>query len=369
MGATRINRDVENRIVKAVNHEEPDRVPVYEALDNSAVYDYFAPGEKDFLAKASAACAALGIDMTYGCMNPPNRGEDRDDRDVHISGQTRWSLDLQFNSVRDVISYEPGRARIDYQEFCNRYLEHFHALKGVYAPHTMYISQDAGFDFMGITHASGQGWEVFAQLLSEAPHHLEKIWDEKVERAVMRNSVYAEYNLAPVIQLCEDLGHKGGLVISPEHIRRYFIPRLKTTIQPLKDARIKVIFHSDGNIMEILDDLIEAGIDGINPIDPSAGMDIGLIKKKYGRMLILTGNVDGSRILPFGTEEEVREEVAGCIEKASSGGGHLIQCGCGELMPDVPVRNALAYFDAVKEFGRYPISIRGPKGRTEQEYP
>ena len=116
--------------------------------------------------------------------------------------------------------------------------------------------------------------------------------------------------------------------------------------------------------MEILDDLIEAGIDGINPIDPSAGMDIGLIKKKHGRMLILTGNVDGSRILPFGTEEEVREEVASCIEKASPGGGHLIQCGCGELMPDVPVRNALAYFDAVKEFGRYPISIRGLKGRS-----
>ena len=102
---------------------------------------------------------------------------------------------------------------------------------------------------------------------------------------------------------------------------------------------------------------MEAGIDGLNPIDPSAGMDIGLIKQKYGEKLILVGNVDGSRILPFGTPDEVREEVASVISKASPGGGHLIQCGCGELMPDVPLENALAYFDAVREFGKYPINI------------
>jgi uroporphyrinogen decarboxylase len=107
--------------------------------------------------------------------------------------------------------------------------------------------------------------------------------------------------------------------------------------------------------MEILDDLVEAGIDGLNPIDPSAEMDIGFIKQTYGDKLILVGNVDGSRILPFGTPDEVIEEVASCIRLASPGGGHFIQCGCGELMPDVPLENALAYFGAVKEFGKYPI--------------
>lgn len=125
----------------------------------------------------------------------------------------------------------------------------------------------------------------------------------------------------------------------------------------MKDAGIKLIFHCDGNLMDILDDLVEAGIDGLNPIDTSADMDIGFIKQKYGDKLILVGNVDGSRILPFGTPEEVREEVGSCIKKASPGGGHLIQCGCGELMPDVPLENALAYFDAVKEFGSYPIEL------------
>jgi hypothetical protein len=351
-----VNKDVETRIIKAINHIEPDRVPIWEALENPTLYNYFAPGEKDFLKAASITCEALSIDMTYGCMNPPLLGEEYDTPDVHVSGQTRWSKHPEFSSVNDIINHKPRKVKRT-QEFVDRYLEGFYRLKEAYAPHTMYVSQGAGFDFLGIAHGSGIGWDVFTTLLYEAPHHLEKIWDERVDYAVMRNSVYAEYQLAPVMQFCEDLSYKGGLLISPEHIRKYFIPRLKRTIQPLKEAGIKLIFHCDGNLMDILEDLIEAGIDGLNPIDPSAGMDIGFIKQKYGDKLILVGNVDGSRILPFGTPEEVREEVASCIRKASPGGGHLIQCGCGELMPDVPLENALAYFNAVEEFGKYPIKV------------
>ena len=64
-----INKDVETRIIKAINHIEPDRVPIWEALESPTLYNHFAPGEKDFLKAASIACEALGIDMTYGCMN------------------------------------------------------------------------------------------------------------------------------------------------------------------------------------------------------------------------------------------------------------------------------------------------------------
>jgi len=351
-----INKDVETRIIKAINHIEPDKVPIWEALENPTLYNHFAPGEKDFLKAASTACEALGIDMTYGCMNPPLPDEEYDTSDVHISGQTRWSKRPGVSSISDIINHKPKPVKRS-QEFVDRYLESFYRLKQAYAPHTMYVSQGAGFGFLGMAHGSGISWDTFATALYEAPHHLEKIWDENVDYAVMRNSVYAEYKLGPVMQFCEDLAYKGGLLISPEHIRKYFIPRLKRTIQPLKEAGIKLIFHCDGNLMDVLDDLVEAGIDGLNPIDPSAGMDIGFIKQKYGDRLILVGNVDGSRILPFGTPEEVRKEVASCIRKASPGGGHLIQCGCGELMPDVPLENALAYFDAVKDFGKYPIKL------------
>ena len=355
MGEIYINDDVETRIIKAINHIEPDKVPIWEALESPILYNHFAPREKDFLKSASIACEALGIDMTYGCMNPPLPDEEYDTSDVHVSCQTFWSKHAQFSSANDVINHKPRTVKRT-QEYVDRYLEDFYVQKKAYAPHTMYVSQGAGFDFLGIAHGTGIGWDVFTNLLYEAPHHLEKIWDERVDYAVMRNAIYAENKLAPVMQFCEDLAYKGGLLISPEHIRKHFIPRFKRAIQPLKDSGIKLIFHCDGNLMEILEDLIEAGIDGLNPIDPSAGMDIGYIKQKYGDKLILVGNVDGSRILPFGTPQEVREEVASCIGKASPGGGHLIQCGCGELMPDVPLENALAYFDAVREFGKYPIS-------------
>lgn len=81
-------------------------------------------------------------------------------------------------------------------------------------------------------------------------------------------------------------------------------------------------------------------------------MDIGAIRARYPELL-LVGNVDGTRILPFGTQEDVRQEVRRCICGAGGiGGGHLLQCGCGQIMPDVPLENVIAYLDEAHRFGR-----------------
>ena len=129
---------------------------------------------------------------------------------------------------------------------------------------------------------------------------------------------------------------------------------LRACCEPLKRAGIKVIFHSDGNVMEILDDMIESGIDGLNPIEPIAGMDIAYLKKKYYKKLILVGNLDCSQILPLGTKEEVIEATKKCIRDASKGGGHFIGSS-SEITPSTPLENILAFYRTIHEYGRYPI--------------
>jgi len=153
----------------------------------------------------------------------------------------------------------------------------------------------------------------------------------------------------------EDIAYKDRLIFSPRWLRRVFLPTLALLVEPLREAGVKVIFHSDGYLMPILDDLLEVGIAGLNPIEPLAGMDIGYLKRRYGGRLILVGNVDCSRTLPLGTVEDVRRAVRECVLAASRGGGHFIGSS-SEITPAVPLENVLAFFEACREFGRYPIA-------------
>ena len=170
-----------------------------------------------------------------------------------------------------------------------------------------------------------------------------------MERAIVHNTITARHRLSPVIQCCEDVAYKTGLLISPDVLHQHFFPRFRRVIEPLKAAGIKVIWHSDGDIRAVLDDAISIGIDGIDPLERTAGMDVGSIRRKYGKRLILVGDVD-SHVLKSGTEDEVRRTVRECIKAGDADGGHLVQSDAGQIMPDVPVRNVLAYIEEVKKF-------------------
>jgi uroporphyrinogen decarboxylase len=341
-----VSPEVLQRVTDAIHFRQPDRVPIWEALENQAVYDHFAPGVP-FPQCAAIACEKLGIDATYGCM--PAVTDERVEGNVVRAGQTLWHTQPTFRSLEDLRGYDPPR--VNPRELEARILANHQAMQELYGPRVLYLPQSGGWGFLPGYDA--ETFTVVATALAEDLPALERFWDINVERAIARNSVAARHKLAPVIQCCEDVAYKTGLMVSPDILRGHFFPRFAQVIAPLKQAGIKVIWHSDGNIMEVLDDAIAAGIDGINPLDPSAGMDIGAIRRKYGRRLILVGNVGRKHVLRWGTPEQVRQEVRECISAAGPGGGHVLQCGDGQVMPDIPLANVLAYLD----------EARGPGGR------
>ncbi|GAH20261.1 unnamed protein product, partial [marine sediment metagenome] len=109
--------------------------------------------------------------------------------------------------------------------------------------------------------------------------------------------------------------------------------------------------HSDGNIEEIIPELIEIGVDVLNPVQPEA-MDPVKLKKTYGNDLSFWGTMGGQTTIPFGTPEQVKQEVRERVETVGRGGGLLIAPG-HMLQPEVPWENIVAFFEAVEEYGKY----------------
>ncbi|MGC8777740.1 MAG: uroporphyrinogen decarboxylase family protein [Candidatus Caldatribacteriaceae bacterium] len=157
----------------------------------------------------------------------------------------------------------------------------------------------------------------------------------------------------------DDFGTQQGMLIAPEVFRKHFKPRYQYLFQMWKreNPELRIAYHSCGSILPIIPDLFEIGLDILNPIQPQAkGMDLGKLKKEWQGKLVLFGGVDEQEVLPFKSPSEVKEEVKRRIQEAGKGGGYII-APSHNIQPDTPVANLLAYFEAIQEFGRYPLPV------------
>lgn len=157
-----------------------------------------------------------------------------------------------------------------------------------------------------------------------------------------------------VIGVGDDLADKRAPFLSPTDWRRVVKPGLAQIARKVKSKGGLAFFHSDGNINSVLDDIVEAGFDGLHSMEPLAGMDIGSIKKRYGDRLCLLGNVDCSDTLCFGSLSKVAEETRKVIRQASPGGGHILSSS-NSLHTGVKLENYLTMVTTGRRFGSYPL--------------
>ena len=157
----------------------------------------------------------------------------------------------------------------------------------------------------------------------------------------------------------DDLGGQTGPLISPSVYRRLIKPRWAQIIEAIKrKTKAKIFYHGCGAIGTFLPDLIEIGVDILNPVQVSAaGMDTAGLKREYGRYLSFWGGgCDTQRVLPTGTPEDVREEVRRRICDLAPGGGFVFN-PVHNVQPHVPPANVVAVFQAARTFGSYPIPV------------
>ena len=148
-----------------------------------------------------------------------------------------------------------------------------------------------------------------------------------------------------VTYVAEDMGGQNDLMFSPRHIKKYLFPGMKRMIDLTHQAGAKVFHHNDGNCSRILPDLIELGIDVLNPIQWRAvGMERETLKHKYGDQIVFHGAMDNQYTLPFGSSEEVRKEVHDNISILGEGGGYIL-APCHNIQPITPIENIVAMYE------------------------
>ena len=151
--------------------------------------------------------------------------------------------------------------------------------------------------------------------------------------------------------VAEDMGSENDLMISPEHIRRYLIPRMKRMIGLIHQAGVYVFHHNDGSIRKILPDMIDAGIDILNPIQwRCKNMEREGLKLDLGDKLIFHGGVDNQYTLPFGSVREVKQEVTDNIRILGEGGGYILG-PCHNIQAVSPPENIVAMYKTGYENG------------------
>jgi len=157
------------------------------------------------------------------------------------------------------------------------------------------------------------------------------------------------------IYFTADLGYTGRSIISPQIFRELFKPGMKKLCRRVHQLGGKVMFHSCGNIVKLMPDLVETGIDALHPIEKTAGNDIVQFKKQYGKNLTLVGNVP-IPLLTHGIPKDIYDYVKYLLENVSKDGGHIISSD-HSVTQWCKLTNFIAYYQAVEKYGQYPIKI------------
>jgi uroporphyrinogen decarboxylase len=151
-----------------------------------------------------------------------------------------------------------------------------------------------------------------------------------------------------IVQVSDDMGTQDRLQFSPEIYREIIKPFHREIYNMIHDlTSAKLWLHSCGAISEVLDDLIEIGVDIINPVQVAAkGMEIESLKERFGDRIVFWGGIDTQKLLPQGSPEEVAETVRRTAKILGKGGGYVL-CGTHNIQPEVPVENIITMYDTI----------------------
>ncbi|MHA1270895.1 MAG: uroporphyrinogen decarboxylase family protein [Candidatus Helarchaeota archaeon] len=211
-----------------------------------------------------------------------------------------------------------------------------------------------GFAAPGIFENSWQpiGFVEFSKLMYKKPSFIEKVVEFQTE-------LYIKYIDAickagnEIILIGDDLGQKTGPLINPKLLDRFFSNAYKRVSEFIHNKNKKILFHSCGNIYKLLDKFIEWGFDGLLTLEPTAGMELGEVRKRVGHKLVLVGNIDVSYLLVKGSKKEIEGAVKKTIKDAAKGGGFILSPSHNHS--DVDPTRLKWMIEATHKYGEYPL--------------
>lgn len=342
------------RLRKALlNEGEPDRVPNLELGVHPTFKSQLigrpctgVSDEIEFAQKAGYDFIKLqpGIDMNPGKILPA--GGAQITSTAHGAVQRRWADEHQgiITSLEEYERYQwPRPEDVSYAR-----LEE----AGRVLPEGMRVIGQYGDIFTWVWES--MGFERFAMAIYEEPELIEMLF-EKVGGIVynlFENMVDFEH--VGAIWYSDDLAYTGGMMIAPDFFRDYLFPWVKKIGGLAKKRNIPFLYHSDGVLWDVMDDLIACGVTSLHPIEPKS-MEILEVKQRAGGKLSVVGNIEVD-LLARGTPEQIEEEVKDRLRRVAPGGGYCL--GSSNSVPEYcSMENYIAMLNANERWGSYPISL------------
>lgn len=190
------------------------------------------------------------------------------------------------------------------------------------------------------------GWDMLLYAAGIDPEGFGKVTDRYAEWMQQYFEALADSNV-PVVMVHDDIVWTSGAFLNPEWYRKYVFPNYKKYFAPLKESGKKIIYTSDGNYTQFIDDIADCGINGF-VLEPTT--DMKYIAEKYGKTHSFIGNAD-TRILLKGTKEDIRAEVQRCMDIGKQCPGFFMAVG-NHIPPNTPVENAIYYNEVYQELSR-----------------
>jgi hypothetical protein len=372
------------RVIKALNHEEPDRVPLFCQVlmlgFKNRLLDYWGSSyKKDRRFVVSARDYnleyKLGFDSSWNFFSfpvyipqeymqaHPLPHIDDDDKFIDHNGK----LFLKRPSIEYDSEYYLGNF-IKNEEMADYFHDTYYNIDWAEVPDfaTKINKKLKKFpinDFVPCAHLDpileplwqGLGLGLLIKLIRKNKSKIKRYINLREKVLVQAAKLNAETDLE-IFFICDDTALKGTTMINPQYHRELIIPSYKKAIQILKKAGKYVIFHSDGFTEPYFDGLIDAGFAGVESLEPMAGMNLKHLKEQYGDDLCLIGNIDVSQLLPYGTKEEVISAIKQCIKDAGEGGGYILS-PCTDITNSCKLENVFTMISATKKYGKYPLKL------------
>ena len=329
------------------------RAPVYDLLCSDAAISFYA-GEALTLANAAAVVPrAVGnaLDATRLALPMPRAAGLEVQSDDSVWEHRRWTSWLRQGPVTDYDSYRAALRRSadgllsdwsdDDQRALDQSLATYLETKALIGDVLLLGNLGTKAGFMALF--SPNYLEYMGYLVSDDPELVDRVYEANTSKSVQRVAhLPADWaELCPAVFIGEDMAYNSAPMVSPDFLRHHYWPRLERIVDAYHAKGIKVVFHSDGNLMPVLDDLLAVGVDGLNPIEVAAGMDPVELRNRWPRLLLF-GGIGHSSLLAHGTPAEVAAATRRAITGASP--GYFVGSDT-ELGDDIPLDNIRAMFD------------------------
>jgi hypothetical protein len=360
------------RVINTFEGKPLDRLPLFDIIHNVDFIEHVT-GDKVTPSNAEdLVCRTAGktLDLVrHFCIPEDLEKRTTVDEDGFVYEEQWWTMEIRHRPIEsmddasDLMKKDIERiyASIEKQKFCHQAKEQLNLFGEKYEypeevnSHFERVSKKLGDTMMiapetvpGLYTASNRyGFDWLIYMLKDYPELTLRYYDALIDYELFRIDSFAPTDLSKVAFISEMVAFNTGLIWPPEFVKKEILPRTRRCVDRWKKYGYYVIWHSDGNKWELVDDLLELGVDSINPCEPLATMEVKKFRQLYPDTVI-GSMIDCQDLLAFGTPDEIIKSTRKAIE--DSGGAKTLIGSTSEIHPEIKVENALAMYETARSY-------------------